>query len=116
MSCSQSVRCTSVEHACVCYAGLGLRMRPRFFWCITLLVLCHALVMGQTLTNALPPAQSGTGPANQLGSTRDSSLPDDPGQEAIPVAQPEPVTAAGTPVSWKADRQTWAGNTATLYG
>lgn len=34
----------------------------------------------------------------------------------MPVAQPEPVPAAGVPVSWKADRQTWVNKTATLYG
>ncbi|UWZ86234.1 LPS-assembly protein LptD [Occallatibacter riparius] len=69
--------------------------------------------MAQTLTNALPPAQSGTSSSNQPSN---SSLPDDPGQEVIPVAQPEPAPVTGVPVSWKADRQTWAANTATLYG
>ena len=34
----------------------------------------------------------------------------------MPVAEPEPAKATGVPVSWKADRQTWAGNIATLYG
>jgi len=34
----------------------------------------------------------------------------------MPVAQPEPPKATGVPVSWKADRQTWAGSIATLYG
>jgi len=34
----------------------------------------------------------------------------------MPVAQPEPARATGVPVSWKADRQTWAGSIATLYG
>ena len=43
-------------------------------------------------------------------------LPDDPGQETIPVAQPEAVPPKGIPVTWKADRETWAGKTATLYG
>ena len=43
-------------------------------------------------------------------------LPDDPGQEALPIAQPEPIPRGGIPVEWKADRQTWAGHTATLYG
>ena len=33
----------------------------------------------------------------------------------MPIARPEPVPAAGVPVSWKADRQTWANKTATLY-
>jgi LPS-assembly protein len=43
-------------------------------------------------------------------------LPDDPGEEALPVAQPEPIPPTGVPVSWKADRETWLGHTATLDG
>jgi LPS-assembly protein len=43
-------------------------------------------------------------------------LPDDPGQEILPVAQVEPESASGVPVDWKADRQTWVGKTATLEG
>jgi LPS-assembly protein len=72
--------------------------------------------MGQALTNALPPAQSETSSVSQPATAVHTSLPDDPGQETIPVAQPEPVPVTGIPVSWKADRQTWAANTATLYG
>jgi LPS-assembly protein len=87
-------------------------MRPRLFLCITLLLVCHTFVAGQALTNALPPAQQGLDQQAQ----RPSAFPDDPGQEAIPIAQPEPVPVTGIPVSWKADRQTWAENTATLYG
>ncbi|HEY3704496.1 MAG TPA: LPS assembly protein LptD [Terracidiphilus sp.] len=68
--------------------------------------------MGQAFTNGLPPSQSGIDtPAQQA-----APLPDDPGQEAIPIAQPEPTPPTGMPVSWKADRQIWASNTATLYG
>jgi len=99
---------------CICYAGLSQRMRPRNFLFITALVLCHMLTMGQTLTNALPPAQSGTQAAQAPSAA--ASLPDDPGQEAMPVAQPVPAEAAGVPVSWKADRQTLEGKIATLYG
>jgi LPS-assembly protein len=87
-------------------------MRPRNFLFITALVLCHMLTMGQTLTNALPPPQSGT----QAPSAPASALPDDPGQEAMPVAQPVPGAAAGVPVSYKAERQTLEGKIATLYG
>jgi LPS-assembly protein len=43
-------------------------------------------------------------------------LPDDPSQEALPIAQPEPTAPSGVPVQWKADRETWVGHTATLYG
>ncbi len=45
-----------------------------------------------------------------------SALPDDPGQEMVPVAEPEPAPATGTPVEWEAQRQEWAGNTLTLTG
>jgi LPS-assembly protein len=95
-------------------------MRVRFFLCITLLLLWHRNVTGQTLTNALPPAHSGTQSETHSSSPASgatpATLPDDPGQEAMPIAEPEPAKATGVPVSWKADRQTWAGNIATLYG
>lgn len=95
-------------------------MRVRFFLCITLLALWHSNVTGQTLTNALPPAQSGTQfetrATPRASSASLASLPADPGQEAMPIAKPEPAKTTGVPVSWKADRQTWAGNIATLYG
>jgi LPS-assembly protein len=88
-------------------------MRPRTFLFITTLVLCHSLVRGQVLTNALPPSQSETPAQNRQNP---ASLPDDPGLEAMPVAQPEPIPPSGVPVTWKADRETWVGHTATLYG
>ena len=104
-----------------------VRMRPRNFVFITMLVLCHSLVRGQVLTNALPleqgareqgtegPRKQGTkGPREQGTKGASEPLPDDPGEEALPIAQPEPVPPAGIPVSWKADRETWAGHTATL--
>lgn len=90
-------------------------MRPRNFLFITALTLCHLLLAGQTLTNAAPPPQSDV--AGQDADAKGTGdLPEDPGQEAMPVAQPEPTPAAGYPVSWKADRQTWADKTATLFG
>lgn len=91
-------------------------MRPRNFLFITVVMLCHTFTMGQALTNALPPAQSGTPAQNKAPAVSPAPLPDDPGQEAMPIAQPEPVPAGGLPVSWKADRQTWAGKVGTLYG
>jgi LPS-assembly protein len=92
-------------------------MRPRTFVFITTMVLCHSLLRAQVLTNALPPSQSETRAQNQQSDSPSSaSLPDDPGEEALPIAQPEPVPQKGVPVSWKADRETWAGHTATLYG
>jgi len=113
-------------------------MRPRTFVFITMLVLCHLPLRGQVLTNALPPSHQGQGPRDQAtpaantgppgtpkgtkgpredgtgGATR--SLPEDPSEEALPVAQPEQIPQTGVPVSWKADRETWVGRTATLYG
>ncbi len=71
------------------------------------------------LTNALPPAQSSTqvqdGTTSSIAPSA-TPLPDDPSQEAMPVAEPEPIPASGLPVQWKADRETWAGRIATLYG
>jgi LPS-assembly protein len=100
----------------ICYAGLGLRMRPRNFVFITMLVLCHGFATGQTLTNGLPPAQFETQPQKSQLDSRAQVLPDDPGQEALPVAQPEPAASGGVPVSYKADRQHWVANVLTLYG
>ncbi|MFP5205647.1 MAG: LPS-assembly protein LptD [Acidobacteriota bacterium] len=95
-------------------------MRPRTLVFITLLALCHPLADGQAVTNAIPPSQHvvearfGAG-----GETLDSSqanLPDDPGQEMLPVARPEPQPPTGTPVEWQAQRQQWAGDVVTLEG
>jgi len=58
-----------------------------------------------------PDAQNG----RAQNSSSAAALPEDPGQEAIPVAQPEPIPPTGVPVSWKADRWTWANKTVTLY-
>jgi LPS-assembly protein len=44
------------------------------------------------------------------------SLPDDPGQEILPVAQPEPAPATGVPVEWEAQEQSRVGDTWTLTG
>jgi LPS-assembly protein len=43
-------------------------------------------------------------------------LPDDPGQEILPVAQPEAEPAAGVPVAWEAQNQSRVGDTWTLTG
>ncbi|HVC47553.1 MAG TPA: LPS assembly protein LptD [Terracidiphilus sp.] len=105
-------------------------MHPRNFVFITLLALCHLQVSGQVLTNALPrrqPAIQSSLSSNaqssqpfsgaaQSSSRPDDPLPDDPGQELLPVAKPEPQPAAGVPVSWSADTQTWAGHVVTLSG
>jgi LPS-assembly protein len=95
-------------------------MRPRTFVFITMVVLCHWLGSAQVLTNALPPAQAPNqnkvSQASVPADRPDDGLPDDPGQEALPVAQPEPAPPTGVPVQYKADRQVWSGHTATLYG
>jgi LPS-assembly protein len=92
-------------------------MRPRYLVFITLLAVCHLQLSGQALTNAAPTAQRETSGAAETPATPDSNvLPDDPGQELIPIAVPEPAPATGTPVEWEALRQTWAGDTLTLDG
>jgi len=100
----------------ICYAGLGSRMHPRNLVFITVLTLCHLQVAGQMLTNALPPVQDLSTAAKLASDGSDLLLPDDPGQEAIPVAQPEPAPATGVPVRWESDRQTRVGDTWTLSG
>ncbi len=101
---------------------LGSGMRPRNLVIITLFGLCHLQLSGQALTNALPlaaPGQAGIiappsdNSAEQLSR---SSLPDDPGQEILPVAEPEPGPASGVPVQLDADHQSRVGDVLTLDG
>jgi len=61
------------------------------------------------LTNALPPATDSAGSSA-------AQLPEDPGQEILPVAQPEAVPATGIPVELSADHQAWASNIWTGTG
>lgn len=89
-------------------------MRACNLVCITLLALCHLPLPGQALTDSLPPGQPASAQA-QAGAAPAASLPDDPGQEALPIAEPEPLAARGTPVAISAGRQTWAGDLWTLY-
>ncbi len=92
-------------------------MRPRTLVIITLLAVCHLRGRGQELTNGLPPSQQdlpGIVSAQETGTQ--SSLPDDPGQELVPLAHPEPQPATGTPIEWKAGQQTRAGDVWTLSG
>jgi LPS-assembly protein len=97
----------------------------RSFLLITMLALCPLLLRGQSLTNAAPltgqeagnaVAPSADSPAPQSGSGLAASLPNDPGQEILPVAQPEPAPASGVPVVWEARNQRRAGNIWTLTG
>jgi LPS-assembly protein len=97
-------------------------MLPRYLVFITMLALCHPFVWGQTLTHAAPPpAQTGVPVTDQPGQSgsidaHTSPLPDDPSQEILPVAQPEPAAAAGVPVEWEAQNQSRVGDTWTLTG
>jgi LPS-assembly protein len=95
-------------------------MRPRYLVFITLLALCHAIVRGQALTDPAPPfsehdsaVTAGAATGMQLSQ---SDLPNDPGQEILPVATPEPAPPTGTPVEWQAQRQQWEGDIVTLTG
>jgi LPS-assembly protein len=88
-------------------------MRPRNLVFITLLALCHLQLGGQALTNALPAGASGGAEGAQAQQT---ALPDDPGQEMVPVAEPEPEPASGVPVEFEALRQDRVGDTLTLTG
>ena len=88
-------------------------MRPHTLVFITLLLLCHAFACAQMLTDAAPLAATPT-PHVFLGAQ--SELPNDPGQEILPVAQAEPLPATGTPVVWEADEQTRVGDVVTLTG
>ena len=90
-------------------------MRPRTFVIITLLAACGLSVGGQGLSNGLTPAE----PAATVGaqqSQAQTQLPDDPDQEMIPVAQPEPTPATGTPIEWQAQNQSRVGDVWTLSG
>ena len=101
-------------------------MRPRNLVFITMLALCHLQLRGQALTNAAPPAAedvdrvsapAADGPGQSTaGAGLSPSLPDDPGQEILPVAQPEPAPASGVPVEWEARNQSRVGDTWTLTG
>jgi LPS-assembly protein len=97
-------------------------MRPRHFVLLALLAVCHLNLGGQTLASAVPPAQQSPAGAavpaadNPRTDNSDAPLPDDPGQEILPVAQPEPAPASGVPVQFEAQRQTRVGDLLTLSG
>jgi LPS-assembly protein len=92
-------------------------MLPRYLMFITLFSLCHLQLAGQALTTALPPEQHSSLSADPAAvDAASSQLPDDPGQEVLPVAEPEQAGAAGVPVRWEAQRQTRIGDLWTLSG
>jgi LPS-assembly protein len=96
-------------------------MRPRYLLFITLLTAFHVRLNAQALTSLVPAPQNeadsndtSARDANQSAAT--DVLPDDPGQELMPVATPEPAPVSGIPVDWEAKRQELVGDTATLTG
>ena len=100
-------------------------MRSRYFWCITLFLLCHAQMQSQLLTNALPVANTSATAAEespQQPSTQEppapasAVLPDEPSQQILPIARPEQPPPTGVPVHWTALEQTHAGDVSTLSG
>lgn len=95
-------------------APSGTWMRPRNLVFITLLALCHLQLGGQTLTNPAPGGIEGAGSSSPAQAT--AAIPDDPGQELVPVAQPEPVPPTGVPVEIEALHQERVGDTLTLTG
>ena len=103
-------------------------MRPRSFLCITLLLLCHAQMHAQLVTNALPPAeataQAGEQPSMAAFQQADSApsparqpaIPDDPSRQLLPIAHPQPQPEKGVPVRWEALHQARLGDDWTLSG
>jgi LPS-assembly protein len=111
-------------------------MRFRYLLCITLLVLCHGQMRAQLLTEGLPGGKSfqAAGPgstgldaaetAAQAGPSQypssaiipDQQVPDEPGQQLLPLAKPETMPPTGTPVRWEALQQTRVGDVWTLTG
>jgi LPS-assembly protein len=93
-------------------------MRPRNLVSITLLAACHLNLGAQTpqvLTNQAPAAQPSVSSASPAPNPADA-LPNDPSQELVPQAVPEPAPPSGTPVDWEAKNQKWIGDTITLTG
>jgi LPS-assembly protein len=66
--------------------------------------------------NATADSASASGNSTADNSPTYNPIPDDPGQEILPVAQPEPTPQTGIPVRWEAGHQLWVGNTLTLTG
>ena len=94
--------------------------RLHYFWCITLIALCHAQIRAQLVTNALPAADS---PASALNSADSASnavsasstaLPDDPSLQILPTARPLPQADHGTTIRWQAGEQVRDGALWTL--
>ena len=81
-----------------------------------MLALCHLQIRGQALTNAAPQSPPQPASAESAADLPQSALPDDPGQELLPVAEIEPAPASGVPVVWEAQDQSRVDDTWTLSG
>lgn len=97
-------------------------MHPRYLVCITLLSLCHPQVRAQALTNTLPSGAGGNfsvetvASSDQPDQNQSEQLPNDPGQELLPVAQPEPTQEQGSPVQFEYKHGDRVGDVVTLDG
>lgn len=68
------------------------------------------------MTNAAPLGAQGTGSGNESNAQAMAALPDDPGQELVPLARPEPTPPTGVPVEIEALQQERVGDTLKLTG
>ena len=91
-----------------------MHLRTLALVCITLAALCHPQLRAQTLINVAPPPVQETAGAQQSSDL----LPEDPGQEILPLAVAEPEPATGVPIRFEADEQSWSeiSRTWTLSG
>ena len=66
------------------------------------------------MINVVPPRVQEVADGQQSS----DALPEDPGQEILPIAEPEPETATGVPIRFEADEQSWSevSRTWTLSG
>jgi LPS-assembly protein len=94
--------------------GIDQVMCSRYFWCITLFLLCHEQMHAQLLTNALPAPASAHSAIRE--EAQQNAVPDDPSQQVLPIAKPEPLPATGVPVRWTALQQSHVGDVSTLTG
>lgn len=87
-------------------------MRTRLLWCITLYLLCHPQVWGQTVTSGFPLSRGGV-----AGRSGAAGLPNDPSQEStLPAAHVVEQAAKGVPVRIVANVQMRQSvKTGTLY-
>ncbi len=99
----------------LCWA-LTRVLRSRYFWSITLLLLCHPQVHAQVLTSTLPPPTTIEKAEQNGASEAGTELPDDPSRQQLPVAELEPPKKTGTPVRAEALRQSRVGDEMRLEG